>query len=62
MKPLTFRAHMKPITDLKFSNEGDLLFISSKDQSCTVYNIASGEMIGSYQCEGAINQISVNSK
>lgn len=65
MSSLTFKTyqqhiHTRPISCICFSREGDIFFVSSKDKMITVYYTKTGELIGSYQCSGAVNKICVN--
>lgn len=61
MKSFSFNAHNKPITDIKYSKESDLLFVASKDKYITAWYTKTGKMLGSYECDAAINRISINS-
>lgn len=57
---ITIRYHNRPITDLQFNRDGDLLFTASKDPEIFLCN-ASGEALGVYQGhEGAVNSVSVS--
>ncbi len=60
MRPFLLSAHTKPITQLRFNREGDLLFISSKDKYVTVWYTENGELLGSFQHDGAVNTIDVD--
>jgi len=60
IKPINLHAHLKPISWLKFSREGDLLFASSKDQTVTVWYTSNGQLLGSFKHQGAVNCIDVN--
>jgi len=53
----------RPVTDLLFNTDGDLLFSSSKDNNVTVWLTESGERIGTYdEHTGAVWSISVDHK
>ncbi|KAG2381912.1 hypothetical protein C9374_005704 [Naegleria lovaniensis] len=60
IKPLNLHAHLKPVSWLKFSREGDLLFVSSKDQSVSVWYTSNGQLLGTFKISGAVNCIDVN--
>lgn len=52
--------HKRPITDLHFNKDGDLLFTASKDTEVFLCNLQ-GEVLGVYEGhEGSVNSISVN--
>ncbi|KAM0688072.1 Eukaryotic translation initiation factor 3 subunit I [Conglomerata obtusa] len=52
--------HDRPITDLQFNKDGDLLFAASKDASISLYRLKD-TIIGTYSAhKGAINSISIN--
>lgn len=58
MQPLALHMHMKPVTQVKFNREGDLLFSCSKDvldnkYSAAVWNANSGQLIGTYKIAGS---------
>ncbi|XP_063933350.1 eukaryotic translation initiation factor 3 subunit I-like [Zophobas morio] len=48
MKPILLHSHTRPLTQLKFNKEGDLLFSSGKDISWHVWRTSNGEKLGSY--------------
>ncbi|EFC37372.1 predicted protein [Naegleria gruberi] len=60
IKPLNLHVHLKPISWLKYSREGDLLFASSKDQSVSVWYTHNGQLLGTFKHSGAVNCIDVN--
>ncbi|KAL9656410.1 hypothetical protein ABK040_005175 [Willaertia magna] len=62
IKPFLLHAHLKPISWLKFSKEGDLLFASSKDSLVTVWYTHNGQLLGSYKHGGAVNCIDIDAK
>jgi len=43
------RYHQRPITDLKFNADGDLLFTSCKGETPVVWRVSAGEKIGAYK-------------
>jgi len=48
MKPLALHGHEKPISQLKYNREGDLLFSASKDRLINVWYATNGERLGTY--------------
>jgi len=63
MRPLLLKGGERPVTDILFNTDGDLLFSSSKDNSITVWLTESGERIGTFEEHtGAVWSISVDHK
>jgi translation initiation factor 3 subunit I len=63
MRPLLLKGGERPVTDILFNTDGDLLFSASKDNSVTVWLTDSGERIGTYDGHtGAVWTISVDRK
>ncbi len=60
LQPFLLHAHIKPITWLKYNREGDLLFVSSKDQTASVWYTETGELLGTFDHDGAVFCIDVN--
>lgn len=61
MKIYLLKGHERPITQVKFNSEGDLLFSSSRDYSVTVWRTENGERLGSYSGHnGAVLSVDVN--
>jgi len=60
MIPLAFHGHNKPVTALRFNDDGDLLFTGSKDGSVCVYRTDDGERIGTYKGHRSILDIGLN--
>lgn len=57
---INVKCHERPITDLKFNKDGDLLFTSSKDSTCTVIH-TDGTPLGTYSGhDGSIFTISLS--
>jgi translation initiation factor 3 subunit I len=48
MRPLLLKGHERPLTQLKFNPEGDLLFTTAKDTRPTVWWASTGERLGTY--------------
>lgn len=61
MKPLILHGHERPLTQIKYNREGDLLFSSAKDKQPNVWYSLNGERLGTYiGHEGAVWCIDVN--
>ncbi|CAG0879296.1 unnamed protein product [Cyprideis torosa] len=52
MKPLALHGHEKPITQIKYNRDGDLLFSASKDRVCNVWYSINGERLGTFAGHG----------
>jgi len=48
MRPLLLKGHERPLTQVKFNREGDLLFTTAKDKRPTVWRADTGERLGTY--------------
>ncbi|QPG74306.1 hypothetical protein FOA43_001632 [Brettanomyces nanus] len=46
MRPILLKGHERPLTQVKFNADGDLLFSVSKDQEASVWYSSNGERIG----------------
>jgi translation initiation factor 3 subunit I len=58
---LLLKGHERPITDVKYNRDGDMIFLSSKDSSVSVWWTDNGERIGTYDGHnGAIFSIDIN--
>ncbi|KAF6202434.1 hypothetical protein GE061_004833 [Apolygus lucorum] len=61
MKPLMLHGHERPITQIKYNREGDLLFSSAKDHIPNVWYSLNGERLGSFDGHaGAVWCLDVN--
>ncbi|KAN0012325.1 hypothetical protein ACTFIV_004577 [Dictyostelium citrinum] len=60
MRPISLRLHERPITQVLFNREGDLLFVAAKDKLVSLWYTTNGERIGSYQCGGVVYSIDVS--
>ncbi|XP_046390530.1 eukaryotic translation initiation factor 3 subunit I [Ischnura elegans] len=61
MKPILLHGHERPITQIKYNREGDLLFSSAKDPTPNVWYSLNGERLGSLEGHtGAVWTIDVN--
>ncbi len=48
MKPILLKGHERSITCVKYNDDGDLLFTSSKDATPTLWRADDGERMGTY--------------
>merc|ERR1712128_140496 len=48
MRPLLLQGHERPITQIKYNRDGDLLFSCSKDKTICVWYADNGERLGTY--------------
>jgi len=48
MRPILLQGHERPLTQIKFNSEGDLLFSCSKDHVINVWFSHNGERLGTY--------------
>jgi len=48
MRPILLQGHTRPLTQIKYNREGDLLFTAGKDKSVNVWFSANGERLGTY--------------
>lgn len=62
MRPIVLRGHERPLTQVKYNNDGDLIFTCSKDNSASVWFSANGERLGTLDGHmGTIWSIDVDS-
>jgi translation initiation factor 3 subunit I len=59
MKPFILQGHSRPIRDIKFNREGDLLFTGSNDRFVTLWASETGERIGTYYHSAAVINMGV---
>lgn len=59
MKPVVFTGHRRPIKDIKFNAEDDLLFTASIDRVAILWSTETSERIGTYSHDAAINCINI---
>jgi translation initiation factor 3 subunit I len=59
MKPLVLKGHSKPIKDLQFNKDNDLLFSASTDRLITLWSSDYGERIGTYLHDAAVYTMSI---
>ena len=60
MRPLVLKGHSKPIKDLKFNKDNDLLFSASTDRLITLWSSEYGERIGTYSHDAAVYTMSID--
>lgn len=48
MRPIQLKGHERPITQVKYNREGDLIFSTAKDHHICVWYSANGERLGTY--------------
>ncbi|ANB14087.1 translation initiation factor eIF3 subunit i [Sugiyamaella lignohabitans] len=61
MRPIVVKGHSRPLTQLKFNREGDLLFSTARDQVASVWFSHNGERLGTFSGHGgAIFSIDVD--
>ncbi|KAJ6456112.1 WD40-repeat-containing domain protein [Mycena sanguinolenta] len=63
MRPIVLQGHERPLTQIKYNAEGDLLFSCSKDYAISAWSSHNGERIGTYDGHnGSIWTVDVDSK
>lgn len=60
MQGLALHGHMKPVTQVKFNREGDLLFSTAKEPKISVWLTKTGERLGTYDGHSAVSGCDVN--
>ena len=60
MRPLVLKGHSKPIKDLQFNKDNDLLFSASTDRLITLWSSEYGERIGTYQHDAAVYTMNID--
>ncbi|KAJ1918888.1 translation initiation factor eIF3 subunit [Mycoemilia scoparia] len=61
MRPILLQGHTRPLTQIKYNKEGDLLFTVAKDKVVNVWYSHNGERLGTYDGhEGALWTLDVN--
>jgi translation initiation factor 3 subunit I len=59
MKPIILQGHSRPIKDIKFNKDSDLIFTASSDRLITLWASETGERIGTFEHSAAINNITL---
>lgn len=52
MRPIVLKGHERPLTQLKYNREGDLLFSTARDKSISVWYAHNGERLGTLEGHG----------
>ncbi|KNH04300.1 eukaryotic translation initiation factor 3 subunit [Perkinsela sp. CCAP 1560/4] len=60
MKSFELKGHARPVQYLQFNTEGDLFFTTGREQFALVWSFETGEMLGSYDSQGAMRGCDVN--
>lgn len=60
MQALALHGHNKPVTDIKFNRDGDLLFSVAKEPGACVWRTCDGHLIGRYSTDKATAGCDVN--
>ena len=61
MRPLALHGHTRPVTQVKYNREGDLIFSTSKDTLPSVWSSLDGTRLGTYEGHtGAVWGLDVN--
>ena len=60
MRPLVLKGHSKPIKDLQFNKDNDLLFSASTDRLITLWSSEYGERIGTYGHDAAVYTMAID--
>ncbi|KAK9358913.1 WD40-repeat-containing domain protein [Lipomyces starkeyi] len=61
MRPILLKGHERPLTQLKYNKEGDLLFSTARDKIVNVYYSHNGERLGTYTGhQGALWSVDVD--
>jgi len=59
--PIGLKGHTRPLSDIRYNRDNDLLFTCAKDQVPTVWYAKNGERIGTYNGHtGACTKVNVN--
>ncbi|KAK9459391.1 WD40-repeat-containing domain protein [Lipomyces oligophaga] len=61
MRPILLKGHERPLTQLRYNKEGDLLFSTARDKIVNVYYSHNGERLGTYEGhQGALWTVDVD--
>lgn len=62
MRPILLKGHERPLTQVKFNREGDLIFSSAKDYQVCLWYSANGERLGTYDGhKGSVWSVDIDS-
>lgn len=63
VRPILLQGHQRPLTQIKYNRDGDLLFSVAKDQVVNVWYSHNGERLGTYAGhQGALWTVDINSR
>lgn len=60
MQPIALHGHMKPVTMVKYSHEGDFLITAAKEPTIHMYRTSDGERIGTFTNHKTVSSVDVN--
>lgn len=60
MRPFTLRGHEKPLKEVKFNYDGDLLFTGAAENRINVWESYTGERLGSYTTKTAVKTLDID--
>jgi len=60
IQALALHGHMKPVTQIRFNADGDLLFSVAKEGKACVWYTKTGELLGTFDCVKAVSGCDVN--
>ncbi|KAK9472079.1 WD40-repeat-containing domain protein [Dipodascopsis tothii] len=61
MRPILLKGHERPLTQLKYNKDGDLLFSTARDKVVNVYYSHNGERLGTYMGhQGAVMTVDID--
>jgi translation initiation factor 3 subunit I len=60
MRPILLKGHTRPLTQVKYNREGDILITTAKDSTATLWWADNGERIGTLKHGGAIWDVDIN--
>jgi len=59
MKPIILYGHLRPINQIKFNKDSDLVFTGSSDKYVILWAAETGERIGTFLHDGAISSMTL---
>ncbi|KCV69306.1 hypothetical protein H696_03738 [Fonticula alba] len=54
IRPFQLRGHARPLTHVRFNNDGDLLMTTCKEGTSLLWSSYTGELLGSYEGHGGV--------
>lgn len=61
MRPIVIKGHERPLSQLKYNREGDLLVSTARDKAVSVWFSDNGERLGTLPHEGAVFTVDIDS-